>query len=396
MNQLRVLSVLSQFDTTGLSLPHRLFTSPPSSTPSFWSTNLVRFLLTVVLFYILPLVLACFELPFLWTRQPPTLLVPYLRDWNVQFMFLFTLPTLVMLLLSERSMLGKRIADLLEADILRVNDPDSLEGFLNRWSRTYRFVNLAGQSLGLGIGVLVALANYYFLAYDQPPLWQLSGGSITISGWLAIAVLYPLFYYIAIFYIVRVFTTIRFLGRLVKTEFVVVRLKPFSPDNSGGLSPIGDIGIRNQLVLATGGINVALLLLIVGALDPTPMLLVLLLAAVLLYLVAAPWMFLGPLLPFRASMSESKRKMLKVIGDNMQELYLRIENTRQPSELVSISKDMETIEGLRAVVQKAPVWPFDAATLRRFIVLYVVPVLTMAGTAFASEVVQLVRSILNV
>ncbi|MBN1554990.1 MAG: hypothetical protein JXA11_09605 [Phycisphaerae bacterium] len=306
-------------------------------------------------------------------------------------MFLFTFPVLLMLLLSERRLLPKRLGDVLDAGILTITDTKAFSEFLKTWGKKYGVVNIIGQLLGLTAGVLASLGNYQYLTSEHPWTWQLTEGSVNVSGWLFLILLIPLFFFIAVFYLIRGFATIAFLHSLVKTPGIQVKLEPFHPDNSGGLSPIGGIGLRNQLVLATGGIQVVMLVLVAKNLNnPSPMLYILQVAGAALYLVGAPLMFIGPLLPFRKVMLNGKRQLLKTIGDIMQKLIEGIENQ---NTIADLSKDVQAVEELRSLVRKVPVWPFDAITLRRFIVLYVLPVVTIIATSFAHELPGLVKSI---
>jgi hypothetical protein len=112
-------------------------------------------------------------------------------------------------------------------------------------------------------------------------------------------------------------------------------------------------------------------------------------AAVAAYLILGPLVFVAPLLPFRAGMLRTKSELLREVA-----IRLRVELQRIRGQLQcgSISKeDEELIERLRkfgAVIEELPVWPFDATTVRKFLVAYVVPVLSSVILPAAKTVIE--------
>jgi hypothetical protein len=100
-------------------------------------------------------------------------------------------------------------------------------------------------------------------------------------------------------------------------------------------------------------------------------------AAVIAYLVLGPLVFVAPLLAFRGGMLRTKSELMREVANR---LRVELQRLRGQLQSGSISKeDEELIDRLRkigALVDELPVWPFDATTVRKFLVAYVVPVLS--------------------
>jgi hypothetical protein len=184
-----------------------------------------------------------------------------------------------------------------------------------------------------------------------------------------------LFYTLIPIYVLRTIGISCFLRDLV--EHAEINMLPFHPDQSGGLRPVGEIGLRNQYGLTVGGINVVLLIFtsVLYLQVPRP-LYGLMVAAGLAYLILGPAVFIGPLLPFRAGMMNTKTTLMSEVAQR-----LRVELRRLHGELLcgQITKDdedlIDRLRKLGSVIDQLPVWPFDFGTVRKFASAYIAPLL---------------------
>jgi hypothetical protein len=160
-----------------------------------------------------------------------------------------------------------------------------------------------------------------------------------------------------------------------------LHMLPLHPDKSGGLRPVGHLGLRNQYLLTLLGFNVVLLVMISRHyLNVPDTLYSLMVAAVIGYLILGPLVFMAPLLPFRDGMLRNKNQLM---GEVAQRLRMELDRLLAQLQSGPISKeDEELIERLRkigAVIDELPVWPFDAGTLRKFLTAYIIPIVSSVG-----------------
>jgi hypothetical protein len=90
--------------------------------------------------------------------------------------------------------------------------------------------------------------------------------------------------------------------------------------------------------------------------------------------VLGPLVFIAPLLPFRASMMQTKTTLM---GEVAQRLRRELDTLRQKLPSGTITKEEEEmVDRLRkvgAILDELPVWPFDIGTVRKFLTAYVTP-----------------------
>jgi hypothetical protein len=165
-----------------------------------------------------------------------------------------------------------------------------------------------------------------------------------------------------------------------------LHMLPLHPDKAGGLRPVGHLGLRNQYVLTLFGLNIVIMMIVSYLfLEFSGLLISLMAAAIVAYLILGPLVFMAPLLPFRGAMLRNKAKLMSEVA-----LRLRVEldhlRARLPSDTIT-AEDEALIARLRkigAVIDELPVWPFDAATLRKFLTAYVLPIVSSIALPVAT------------
>lgn len=362
-----------KLDIGGGSIFHYLFTRPPIQEGTYLWTYLIPWIISALLFYGLPLLVAIMNMPNNVIRDTDSgLKVGFLDDWNLIFMSLVTMPVLVILMLSERSMVPKRIAEVISGRaIYRDKKP---EEFVREMNERYKRVNIIGQVVGVFAALAFFLANYRVESAPDYNGWQCTDGHLNVSGWIFLCWQLPLFIWMASVYIWQGFVTIALLFSI--TRNFEIKISTFHHDNCCGLRDVGQIGLRNQYLLAVAGMNL-LALLAVNLNRGDPSTAHLLVAGVMAYVTLGPIVFIGPLLPFRKSMLTAKRDEQAKVANKLQDEYTRIMEELEERSMAKEDEEMiDRLQKLKDLVKRIPVWPFDISTLRKFLTVYILPFLT--------------------
>ena len=386
-------NVTEQFhklDICGWSVFHYLFTRPPIQTGTFLSTYLIPWFITAFLLYGIPLIIAWVKVPNVLFSDPDAgLTVGFLADWNMMFVFLVTVPMFVIFMLSERSMVPMRIAGIVsERAIYRGNN---ISDFVSLWNKRYKIVNVFGQSGGLLVAFLAAFANYKFLyTMEGLTVWGGGGNKVNAAGWVLLFWQAPLFYWLLSIYLSQELATIFLLFSI--TRNFEIKIWPFHHDNCCGLKAVGYIGLRNQYLLAVGGLNL-LALLAVNLKRGDPRTLTLLVMCFTAYITLGPVIFIGPLLPFRKSMLLAKQREQAKVATKLQQEYTRIMNEIDNRLIAKEDEEIiDRLQKLKDLVNRIPVWPFDISTMRRFLTVYIFPLLTGLVSLLVSYIITALKA----
>jgi len=367
-----------EIDTAAGSWLHRLscryLLSPATGAPSVFKTWIAAVASTY-----LPLFVAARWSSLPIASRTAEVSLPFLYDWNVAFMFLVTFPVLLSLTLRDQSVLASSLTRVQADGVLII--PDRKAASLGaEWKSRFRKINRAARVIGLSLGAFLAWSNYH--TYICLPFWIARHGKLLPVGFVYLWCIF-LFYVLVPVYILRNIG-ISYLLKDVVAHAQISEL-PFHPDQSGGLRPVGEIGLRNQYGLTVVGVNIVIL----GFLYPlylhiTSGVAGLIAAAGIAYVIFGPLVFIGPLLPFRAGMLRTKTELMSEVA---QRLRVELHRLRQQLQSGDIKKeDEEMIDRLRklgSVIDQLPVWPFDFGTLRKFLSAYVTPLLGAALAALA-------------
>jgi len=364
---------IASLDTTQWAVPHCLSpVSPDSLGNKELRRSLLVYCLTALVCFGPLMICALLTMPNLH-RPTATLAVPFLRDWNAIFIALVMIPTLITSLLTEKGHISSTLGSLLASRSILLNQTTPKD-FWKAWTDRYRMINLWGQVAALVVGAIASVDNYRFFTHnDSLGMWQADGGHMTATGWWFTAFLVPLLFATSVFLAFRAIALLGLLRSLVAVSTVTV--KPFHADNAGGLGEVGRIGLRYQVIFAVGGLNVCLAVLVAGTRNPADTPHYALLLCGVLYLVFAPIIFLGPLLPFHRIMIQSKTADMKKIADILHGVYMRF--LAHPSDGEASDGDSEMIvrlQSLKALAAHMPSWPIDSSTAHQFIVAYAIPV----------------------
>ena len=130
----------------------------------------------------LPLLIAArATLPSL-TEPYGQVLLPFLRDWNVMFMFLVTMPALVAYLVNDQRVLTTALGRTVREEILELSVADADHIVRGMEEVILRWVNLSAQVIGATIGVAVASMNYRVYSPARVGYWTMNGDHLTGAG----------------------------------------------------------------------------------------------------------------------------------------------------------------------------------------------------------------------
>jgi hypothetical protein len=357
---------LLRLETGRWSLLHALLTPPPGAPLSLVKSYFVPYIITVLLFFGVPLFFVIIK-----PIEPTELIkVPFMDDWNLQFIFLVTMPLMVTLVLTERSIIPSCIASIQKEGVLFISDETGRE-LSQIWEQRYKIINILSQIFSVLIAMAVSFLLYCGYTHNKYVGWHAPQGVLNLPGWINLLYQTPAFCFVFFVYLVRGIATSVLLHSLVGQS--ELRIEPFHPDNSGGLRMIARIGLRNQYVLAAGGINILLAYLVLSKLN-IPHIYSLLVVAAIVYVVVCPIVFVGPLLPFHKVMLTKKKEELRIVVDRLhKEYYLIMSNLNHKGITTQDDETITRLQNLKVLIEQTPVWPFDTRILRKFLTIYLLP-----------------------
>ena len=316
----------------------------------------------------------------------------YLEDYIFAFFFI-SLPAMVVLvavlvstlpetLHSLRSVIRKR--DGQNQDSGPTMEADKFNDLLKKFEEKitgshgwYRVLKYGGHVLGV-FYALCALKSHYFAldtyTYDiwssQDHLLNLAGR--TIYELVLFGIIVP-----ALFYkFLVVLHVIRAMFRRL-TDDQVIRLRPLSPDNAGGLGMVGGYSLKMVYVLLPALVP---LLLYVLFMPFTPIIMI----GMIVYIPLVVLVFFYPLSGAHQAMKRYKTIELEYLAQEFNRAYdtfiSRIggQDHQIDDEAAQAADLMGKLEELYDKANKMPVWPFNVQTLTRFGATVTIPLIIFA------------------
>ncbi|MFW3145679.1 MAG: hypothetical protein ACMUIE_02575 [Thermoplasmatota archaeon] len=218
----------------------------------------------------------------------------------------------------------------------------------------------------------VAISERIYSSIDSE-LWRSPEYLSTYIIWtiyllfVSIFILGPLLY--------RFVAIISVLNRLPKYLYKrkALRIVPLSPDNSGGLRPIGDLALTFNMIIVLPMFYIASNVLRWGL--EADIFIQLGVYTVFLCLV-----FFVPLTGSHNIMKKTKEEMLQKITSEFNQLYFRVYGENRIGELSKANRkqlrQLEMLDRLSKsyeIVDRMPVWPFDMTIIRNFLLTILIP-----------------------
>ena len=161
-------------------------------------------------------------------------------------------PCLLVLLVSDQHVLECALINV-ERDGVLVMSEKARQQLAERWKPLFLTINLVAQAVGLLVGLAIVYLNW--IAVKQAPTWQVNSGQFVIAGYVYLYCVFIFYSAIAV-YSLRVVALSLFLRDIA--TYADLDMLPLHPDRSGGLRPIGHLGLRNQYLLSVTSINIIL------------------------------------------------------------------------------------------------------------------------------------------
>jgi hypothetical protein len=241
-------------------------------------------------------------------------------------------------------------------------------------------------SLVIAVSAALTLNLPQYRTLAQRAAWLADPLSLSLTLlWVALAI-----YCVSVLLIYAILS-IYFLDRLFSRFTICVR--PLHPDRAGGLAPLGDFTLTWSYLIAFIGVLLVLTPLTrsyiaTGTLQfrwTTEIL-----VALGIYLVAAPSVFLAPLLMAHNAMKETRNQLLSRIAHRF-ETELREVQDMLDGDLAGLAdrqKMLKELQSLHDLALKLPVWPFNSTLFTRFGTSYLSPIAL-------AVVIDLAKGLLN-
>jgi len=173
---------------------------------------------------------------------------------------------------------------------------------------------------------------------------------------------------------------------------------PNAPDGQGGLSPIGAVAFGITAVLGSAMVLVSVWIFVFGLNSAA-------------FVGGGSWSilvtiaFFWPLWSTHDAMRRAKQAELERVGLLFRREYELLpataELTNRPTlpiedgKLTARLDMMAKLEHLHAAVMAMPVWPFDVATLRKYLLLIGIPLLSGFANRFGPTASEIIKSVVN-
>ncbi len=351
----------------------------PKNIPSFFSPirYLAIYVLTVTVTFVLPTISILLRQPIV-SNTTEVLKYPYFLDFNNFVASVFVIPFLLLWSIKEITMFPQILNFLSKDKIINLAEED-LKIFIEFSNNVFSKFNIVGQIVGLFAG-MVAMSYWYISISPNPGLaWQ----NIGVTEWrisydgVFFVIKYMFFYFLVAQYLSRQIGLLVVLFRLSKIS--KIEIKPFHPDQVGGLKPVSKIALHYQAMTTLVGIQVGAVLIMnyacgLNVFDTLGII------SITAYTVLVPIAFVLPMIPFRNYMLHTKSEYLTKIGNKAQACIEKaIDETTTESQLCDFEQ-VEKLTNLYEQIRKLPEWPFDFKTLQKFIVIFLSPIFSVIIT----------------
>jgi hypothetical protein len=385
----RSLPPLSTLDTTAGSVLHLL----PCLLRRFGPLDMVALYISIPLVTYLPLYIGALFTPMSLTIPSKENALPFFRDFDVGFMFVVTLPCLVILAVTDQQVLTNAITKVQVEGTLAMSEGNAM-ALAQRWSRRFRRLNLAAQALSLILGGFAFYLNFSQAMKIDVSAWYVVGTHVLPVGYIFFYCLF-LFYFTASFYVCRGIFVAALLHDII--AHATLHMLPLHPDKAGGLLPLGRLGLRNQYALTVLGLNLVLAIIVLVFTNPLndTNRIVAITSVIIGYVIFGPIVFLAPLMPFRNAMLKNKAQLVSAVALRMRR-ELDDLHPRLTGAITGADEQMiERWRKIGAIIDELPVWPFDADTMRRFIAAYLLPLVIPLISALGGGVLKWVDKYLH-
>jgi hypothetical protein len=303
--------------------------------------------------------------------------VPFLSDFAVHARFLFAVP----ILLSAETILGPRIAEAARHFVISgVVVEQDFSKFDTTVARGLAWRDSTRAEVIFALFAYAITAVNLRLTAVHVSTWAAlrtgSGVSLTWAGWWLIFFCIPLFQFLSLRWLWRLFLWGQFLWRMTRLN---LQLAPTHPDEAGGLGFVGEAQRFFAIILVAYSLAVAGVLANSVLYDKVP--LVHFATAIAVYAIAAVLFILIPLLVFAPTLFKTKISGMSRYGtlatEYTQSFHQKwIVNRRNQQEALLGTADIQSLADLGnsfALVDKMKLLPIGSRTPIHFALACLIP-----------------------
>ena len=226
----------------------------------------------------------------------------------------------------------------------------------------WKFLKIIFITIGLGWVVVAANTHWHAIEHYGFDIWSSQNYRIgfmvrTIYELITFGIIFPLILY----KFSMILVSIRYISKKL-TEQKVIKLRPLSPDQAGGLGEIGKYSLKMVTVLLPP-LMPTMLYIFFGNVN------VIFIFGIMIYIPFLIFTFFYPLSGAHHAMKSFKQKELDRLSHEFNKIYDEFThgfNTDQLSNLAQRLEILERIDRLYVSAKKMPIWPFDTGTLTKF------------------------------
>jgi hypothetical protein len=282
----------------------------------------------------------------------------FMKEWIGWVWGFLVVPMLMGYYLWGSNSMEGLIKDLQKSDIIDISDSDmnlALSTYQKSWRMFFSFV----------LAVITSVAYFKSRAYTEA--WT----SINLIAKFTSTIAYFVGSYLMIMLILTLITNYRTLRQILHNKRF--NLNPLHPDRCGGLKSLSEYSLKTASLAIVFCVMIVLMLYQFRDTEVYKWIML----GIPLYVVIASTCFFAPLITAHTKMKEAKDKLLSSISKQFQEDYLYAQkelngNAEKLKEAVAKIQQTQTLHDL---IDQFPVWPFNAATFRKFSIFLITPLL---------------------
>src|SRR3974390_1096957 len=185
--------------------------------------------------------------------SPHTL--PFLYDANVLFMFLVSFPCLLILTVTDESVLTEALRTVRADGTVTIEEADWIS-IRKIWRGRFRVAHWGAQVVGVIVGGVIAYINFLVYVPSDMPFWIAHEGHLLPVGFVFLYCIFAFYALVPIYVIRNIVISLLLRDLAVNSK---LQMLPLHPDKCGGLRPVGQLGLRNQYALTLLGLNIVIL-----------------------------------------------------------------------------------------------------------------------------------------
>jgi hypothetical protein len=325
--------------------------------------------------------------------------VSFLRDFSAYTRFLFAIP----LLIAAEVILGPMIAEaaghFITSGVIRESDYQKFDAYVIGGLRSRDSV-MAEVVIAV-FAYMIAIVSFMTTAVHVSSWYAARTGtsmSFTWAGWWLILVCTPLFQFLLLRWLWRLFLWFQFLARISKLD---VQLFPTHPDEAGGLGFVGEAQRFFGILLFAYSLALTGVLANDIVYDKVP--LTRFAPAIVMYVVVALLLLLGPLVVFTGRLLKTKRHGLHQYGTlatsytgSFQKKWIRNDNLdHEPLLGTGDIQSLADLGNSYALIRKMGALPIDPRTLVHLTLASLLPMTPLLLTVMPlKEVLKLLFKVL--